>query len=196
MWNVNEEQKFEYYYYYFKNYISKEFPIKFEENKLCWYKNCSKSAIYTRHRYRKGMFCEDHKEDKMKTLIPSKTCEYKDCIYPAIYFNIIENTIRFCGIHRNKETRINLGKRQKEYPLCIDCKINKATHGYKNSNVRINCKNCKKDCMINIINRYNTCQEQDCIKIASFGYKDTKSMKFISCKAHKLQDMTYNKKRK
>ncbi len=190
---MTEEQKFEYYYYYFKNYKSKEFPVNFEENNLCWFKNCDKLAIYTRHNYQKPMFCSFHKENGMKLVSSKKICEYRDCIYPAIYLNLEENKIKYCGIHKNKYIRDNIDKKYKDYPICIECKTSRAIYGYKNSKEKINCKNCKKDNMINISYKSFICIEPDCLKIASFGNNDKK---LLRCRAHKLQDMVYNKKRK
>jgi len=179
---------------------------------------CTKSAIYNINTETRGLYCKNHKQDKMIVIGHRKICEEEQCTKTAL-FGIDKK--QYCGTHK-KEGMVNLKKRKCN---AKDCN----TIPYFNFSTKkggIYCNKHKKEGMINVYKlkckqdncnvypsygikkpewctvhkpldaikfRVKNCEEKDCHISASFNFE---GLKPIYCSKHKKKGMiniTYQK---
>ena len=149
------------------------------KNKTCEHPKCKIIPNFNYEFELKGVYCFEHKKEKMVNVI-SKTCQYLGCKTQPAFNYENENEIKFCGKHK-LNGMINIKTKTCQHQ---GCKI-LPSFNYENETKAKFCNNHKEENMINIISK--TCQHLECKTRPNFNYEN--ETKGVYCFEHKKEEM-------
>ena len=150
--------------------IHKEINMKKYYTKYCKHESCLKTPQYNYKHEKSGIFCSDHKNDKMIAVnLKKEYCQFPDCINKCCYGN--NNEITHCETHKEENMKFT------KYNICEKCPIN-ALYGFPNQK-KTRCNAHKLENMF----KHSTFKCLECKEIASYGTFN----KIMYCEKHKKE---------
>ena len=146
----------------------------------CQHPNCTKYSCFNLPTETKGIYCFEHKKEKMVD-VKSRKCRYPNCTKQPTFNLPTETRGLFCFEHK-KENMVNVtSKRICQRPNCT--KI--PTFNLPTETRGIYCSEHKKENMINVT--IKKCQYPNCTKIPTFNLPT--ETRGLFCFEHKKENM-------